>query len=553
MEDIEIARNTKLEHITKIADSLNLQEEDLELYGKYKAKISPDVYKRLKDKKNGKLVLVTAINPTPLGEGKTTMAIGLADGLRKIGKNAVLALREPSLGPVFGIKGGATGGGHSQIAPMEDINLHFTGDIHAITSANNLLSSMIDNHIYFGNELEFDRVVWKRCVDLNDRQLRVVETGLSKEKNVVPRTDGFDISVASEIMAIFCLATDINDLKRRLGNIIVGYTKENKPITARDLKADGAMTVLLKDAINPNLVQSLEHTPAIVHGGPFANIAHGCNSVIATKLALKLGDYVITEAGFGADLGAEKFLDIKCRKADLKPDAVVCVATIKALKYHGGMPKENIKEESIEYLARGFENLERHVDNLKNRYGLNVIVGINKYTHDTQKEIDFLQEKLNEKGISLSLIESWEKGGEGATDLAEKIVELVEKPYNFTYAYELNESIKDKIKKVATKVYGAQDVEYSEKALEKIKEIEDLGYGNFPVCIAKTQYSFSDDATNLECKEPFNIHVQDIALRTGAEFIVALTGKIFTMPGLPKVPSAEKIDLDENGNIVGIF
>ncbi len=553
MEDIEIARNTELKPITKIAESVNIKEDELEQYGKYKAKISPKVYERLENKKNGKLILVTAINPTPLGEGKTTMAVGLVDGLRKIGKNAVLALREPSLGPVFGIKGGATGGGHSQIAPMEDINLHFTGDIHAITSANNLLSSMIDNHIYFGNELGFDRVVWKRCVDLNDRQLRAVDTGLSKEKNVVPRMDGFDISVASEIMAIFCLATDINDLKRRLGNIIVGYTKENKPITARDLKADGAMTVLLKDAINPNLVQSLEHTPAIVHGGPFANIAHGCNSVIATKLALKLGDYVVTEAGFGADLGAEKFLDIKCRKANIKPDAVVCVATIKALKYHGGMPKENIKEESIEYLERGFANLERHVENLKDRYGLNIIVGINRYTHDTEKEINFLKEKLNEKGIDLSLIESWEKGGEGAKDLAEKIVKLVEKPYNFTYAYELETPIIEKIKAVATKVYGAQDVEISEEAIKKIKEIEELGYSNLPVCIAKTQYSFSDDAKNLECKEPFNIHVQDVVLRTGAEFIVVLTGKIVTMPGLPKVPSAEKIDLDENGNIVGIF
>ena len=507
----------------------------------------------MKDKKDGKLVLVTAINPTPLGEGKTTMAIGLADGLRKIGKNAILALREPSLGPVFGIKGGATGGGHSQIAPMEDINLHFTGDIHAITSANNLLSAMVDNHIYFGNELGFDRVVWKRCVDLNDRQLRVVNTGLSQEKNIVPRMDGFDISVASEIMAIFCLATDINDLKRRIGNIIVGYTKENKPITAKDLKADGAMTVLLKDAINPNLVQSLEQTPAIVHGGPFANIAHGCNSIIATKLALKLGDYVVTEAGFGADLGAEKFLDIKCRKANLKPDAVVCVATIKALKYHGGMPKEDIKNESIEYLAKGFKNLERHVDNLKNCYSLNVIVAINKYTHDTEAEIKFLQEKLQEKGINLSLVESWEKGGKGAKDLAQKIVDLVQEPSDFKFAYELNETIENKIKAVAQKIYGAEDVEFTEEAKLHIKEIEDLGYSNLPVCIAKTQYSFSDDPKNLECKEPFNIHVQDVVLRAGAEFIVVLTGKIMTMPGLPKIPSAENIDLDENGNIVGIF
>ena len=553
MEDIEIARNTQLEKITKIAEEMNIQEDQLEQYGKYKAKISPEVYKNLKDKKVGKLILVTAINPTPLGEGKTTMAIGLADGLRKTGKNAVLALREPSLGPVFGIKGGATGGGHSQIAPMEDINLHFTGDIHAITSANNLLSAMIDNHIYFGNELGFDRVVWKRCVDLNDRQLRVVNTGLSQEKNIVPRMDGFDISVASEIMAIFCLATDINDLKRRIGNIIVGYTKENKPITAKDLKADGAMTVLLKDAINPNLVQSLEQTPAIVHGGPFANIAHGCNSIIATKLALKLGDYVVTEAGFGADLGAEKFLDIKCRKANLKPDAVVCVATIKALKYHGGMPKEDIKNESIEYLAKGFKNLERHVDNLKNCYSLNVIVAINKYTHDTEAEIKFLQEKLQEKGINLSLVESWEKGGEGAKDLAQKIVDLVQEPSDFKFAYELNETIENKIKAVAQKIYGAEDVEFTEEAKLHIKEIEDLGYSNLPVCIAKTQYSFSDDPKNLECKEPFNIHVQDVVLRAGAEFIVVLTGKIMTMPGLPKIPSAENIDLDENGNIVGIF
>ncbi|MEI3392985.1 MAG: formate--tetrahydrofolate ligase [Clostridia bacterium] len=553
MEDIEIARNTQLEKITKIAEEMNIQEDQLEQYGKYKAKISPEVYKNLKDKKDGKLILVTAINPTPLGEGKTTMAIGLADGLRKTGKNAVLALREPSLGPVFGIKGGATGGGHSQIAPMEDINLHFTGDIHAITSANNLLSAMIDNHIYFGNELGFDRVVWKRCVDLNDRQLRVVNTGLSQEKNIVPRMDGFDISVASEIMAIFCLATDINDLKRRIGNIIVGYTKENKPITAKDLKADGAMTVLLKDAINPNLVQSLEQTPAIVHGGPFANIAHGCNSIIATKLALKLGDYVVTEAGFGADLGAEKFLDIKCRKANLKPDAVVCVATIKALKYHGGMPKEDIKNESIEYLAKGFKNLERHVDNLKNCYSLNVIVAINKYTHDTEAEIKFLQEKLQEKGINLSLVESWEKGGEGAKDLAQKIVDLVQEPSDFKFAYELNETIENKIKAVAQKIYGAEDVEFTEEAKLHIKEIEDLGYSNLPVCIAKTQYSFSDDPKNLECKEPFNIHVQDVVLRAGAEFIVVLTGKIMTMPGLPKIPSAENIDLDENGNIVGIF
>ena len=553
MEDVEIARNTKLEKIDKVSEKLGILEEELETYGKYKAKISLDTFKRLKDKKDGKLILVTAINPTPLGEGKTTMAIGLADGLQRIGKKSVLALREPSLGPVFGIKGGATGGGYSQVAPMEDINLHFTGDIHAITSANNLLSAIIDNHIYFGNELGFDRVTWRRCVDLNDRQLRKVETGLSGEKNVVPREDGFDISVASEIMAIFCLAIDLEDLKRRIGNIIVGYTKDDKPITARDLKAEGAMTVLLKDALNPNLVQTLEHTPAIIHGGPFANIAHGCNSIIATKMALKLGDYVITEAGFGADLGAEKFLDIKCRKAEIKPDAVVCVATIKALKYHGGMPKDEIKNENIEALERGFNNLLRHVDNLKNKYGLNVIVAINKYTHDTEREIEFLRNKLKEYDIELSLVESWEKGGEGATDLAEKIVKLTEKNSKLNYAYDLNESIKEKINDVATKIYGAEGVEFSQEAEEMISRIEKMGYGNLPVCIAKTQYSFSDDPKNLECTEPFKIHVKEIILKSGAEFVVAITGKIMTMPGLPRVPAAEQIDLDSDGNIVGIF
>ena len=553
MEDVEIARNTKLEKIDVIANKLGINEEELEPYGRYKAKINLKIKERLQSKQNGKLILVTAINPTPLGEGKTTMAIGLADGLQKIGKKSILALREPSLGPVCGIKGGATGGGHSQIAPMEDINLHFTGDIHAITSANNLLSAMIDNHIYFGNELGFDRVTWKRCVDLNDRQLRKVETGLSGEKNIVPREDGFDISVASEIMAIFCLATDIKDLKRRIGNIIVGYTKENKPITARDLKADGALTVLLKDAINPNLVQTLEHTPAIVHGGPFANIAHGCNSIIATKLALKLGEYVVTEAGFGADLGAEKFLDIKCRKAEIKPDAVVCVATIKALKYHGGMPKEEIKNENIEALERGIQNLLKHIDNLKNKFGLNVIVAINKYTHDTEKEIEFLKNKLQEYGIDLSLVESWEKGGEGAIDLANKIVELTQKDSKLNYTYDLEESIKDKINDVATQIYGATRVKYSKEADERIKQIEELGFGKLPVCIAKTQYSLSDDPKNLECLEPFEINVQDIILKAGAEFVVAITGKIMTMPGLPRVPAAEKIDLDEDGNIVGIF
>ena len=553
MEDIEIARNAKLEPVTKIAMKLGIDEENLEQYGKYKAKISPNVYKKLQEKQNGKLILVTAINPTPLGEGKTTISIGLADGLSKIGKKSILALREPSLGPVFGIKGGATGGGYSQIAPMEDINLHFTGDIHAITSANNLLSAMIDNHIYYGNELGFEKVVWKRCVDLNDRQLRKIHTGLSGEKNIVPREDGFDISVASEIMAILCLANDIEDLKRRIGNIVVGYNKEGEPITAKNLKADGALTVLLKDAINPNLVQTLEGTPAIVHGGPFANIAHGCNSIIGTKLALKLSDYVVTEAGFGADLGAEKFLDIKCRKAEIRPDAVVCVATIKAIKYHGGMPKEEIKNESIEYLKKGIHNLYKHIDNLKNVYGLNVIVAINKYTHDTTKEIEFLTEKLKEKDIELSLVESWEKGGEGAIDLAEKVIKLTQKDFEFNYAYKLNLTIKEKIETIAKKIYGADRVEYVEGIEEKIAEIERMGYGNLPICIAKTQYSLSDDQKNLECNEPFNIHIQDVILKAGAEFIVIITGKIMTMPGLPKVPAAESIDVDNNGNIVGIF
>lgn len=552
MEDIEIARNTKLEDINVIARKLNV-EDDIEQYGKHKAKISLEVMEKLKNKKNGKLILMTAINPTPLGEGKTTMAIGLADGMNKIGKNAVLALREPSLGPVFGIKGGATGGGHSQIAPMEDINLHFTGDIHAITAANNLLSAIIDNHIYFGNELNIEKVVWKRCLDLNDRQLRKVNTGLSGEKNIVPREDGFDISVASEIMAILCLATDIKDLKRRIGNIIIGYNKLGMPITARDLKADGALTVLLKEAIKPNLVQSLEKTPAIVHGGPFANIAHGCNSIIATKMALKLADYVVTEAGFGADLGAEKFLDIKCRKAELKPDVVVCVATMKALKYHGGVAKEEVQNENIVALERGMNNLFKHIDNLQNVYGLNVIVAINKYTYDTEKEINYLKEKLQEKGIELSLVESWKKGGEGATDLAEKVVKLAEKEHKFKYAYELNESIKNKIEDVAKKIYGAESVEFSEEAEKEIEKIEKLGYGNMPVCIAKTQYSLSDDQKNLECNEPFSIHIREIHLRAGAEFVVAIAGKIMTMPGLPKIPAAEKIDLDEDGNIVGIF
>jgi len=553
MEDIEIARNAELKNIKEIAKRIGITEEDIEQYGKYKAKISNQVYKKLENKENGKLILVTAINPTPLGEGKTTISIGLADGLSYIGENAILALREPSLGPVFGVKGGATGGGHVQVAPMEDINLHFTGDIHAITSANNLLSAMIDNHIFQGNELEFDKVIWKRCVDLNDRALRKVQIALSGEKNAVPREDGFDITVASEIMAIFCLADSLEDLRERIKRVVVGYNKEGKEITAGDLKAEGAMTVLLKDAMQPNLVQTLENTPAIIHGGPFANIAHGCNSVMATKLGMKLADYCITEAGFGADLGAEKFLDIKCRRLPKAPDAVVCVATIKALKYHGGALIEDVQKENIEALDKGIHNLLRHIDNLKNRFGLNVIVAINKYITDSEKEIQYLQDKLNEIGINMSLCEAWAQGGKGAEDLARKIVELTKEPTNFKYIYDLKDSLKTKIEKISSEIYGAEGVEFSEDASMKIKDLEEKGYGELPVCIAKTQYSFSDDAKNLLCDEPFKIHVRDIILKAGSGFVVVLTGNIFTMPGLPKKPAAESIDIDESGNIVGIF
>ena len=553
MTDIEIARNTKLDNIVDVAKKVDVKEDDLELYGKYKAKFSSELYEKVKDRKDGKLILVTAISPTPLGEGKTTMSIAISDGLRKINKKSILALREPSLGPVFGIKGGATGGGKVQVAPMEDINLHFTGDIHAITAANNLLASLIDNHIYFGNELKFKEVVWKRCVDLNDRQLRVVETGLSGESKIVPRKDKFDITVASEIMAVLCLSENIKDLKEKLGNILIGYNEEDKPIYAKDLNAQGAMAVLLKDAIKPNLVQTLEHTPAIIHGGPFANIAHGCNSIAATKLALKLADYTITEAGFGADLGAEKFLDIKCRKAGIRPDAVVIVATIKALKYHGGIEKDKIQEENIEGLEKGLDNLYRHIANIKDKFGLNVIVAINRFTSDTEAEIECLRKHLEEKGVELSLVEGWAKGGEGAIDIAQKLVNLTEKEENFQYMYELNEGIKEKIEKVATKIYGAKGVVFEEAAQKEMKRIEELGYANLPVCIAKTQYSFSDDPKNLECKDEYNITIRDLELKTGAGFIVALAGKIMTMPGLPRVPAAESIDIDENGEVVGIF
>ena len=550
MTDIEIARNTKLDNIVEVAKKVNVEEENLELYGKYKAKFSSELYEKVKDRKNGKLILVTAISPTPLGEGKTTMSIAIADGLRKINQKSILALREPSLGPVFGIKGGATGGGKVQVAPMEDINLHFTGDIHAITSANNLLASLIDNHIYFGNELKFKEVVWKRCVDLNDRQLRVVETGLSGEKKIVPRKDKFDITVASEIMAILCLAENIIDLKEKLGNILIGYNEEDKPIYAKDLNAQGAMTVLLKDAIKPNLVQTLEHTPAIIHGGPFANIAHGCNSIVATKLALKLADYTVTEAGFGADLGAEKFLDIKCRNLDKSPDAVVIVATLRALKYHGGVAKEDVNVKNTEAIKEGIHNLLKHVENIR-KYGLNPIVAINKFNTDTKEELDVLKELLEGK-VEFSLLENWAKGGEGSIDLAKKIVNICEKEKDFKPIYELSGSIREKIETIAKEIYGATGITYSEQAIYDLEKIEKLAK-NMPVCIAKTQYSFSDDPKNLLCEEPFNINVTSIEIKNGAEFVVVKAGKIMTMPGLPKNPAAEKIDIDESGNIIGIF
>ena len=553
MTDIEIAENTELKKITEIAKEIDIPEDEIEVYGKYKAKISDKLYEKLKDKENGKLILVTAMSPTPLGEGKTTISIAIADGLRKIGKKSILALREPSLGPVFGIKGGATGGGHAQVAPMEDINLHFTGDIHAITAANNLLSAMIDNHIYYGNQLGIEKVVWKRCLDLNDRQLRRVNTGLSGEKNIEPREDAFDITVASEVMAILCLATDIEDLKNRLGNIVIGYNHKNNPIFAKDLKAEGAMTVLLKDAIKPNLVQTLEHSPAIIHGGPFANIAHGCNSIIATKTAMKLADYAITEAGFGADLSAEKFLDIKCRQANIQPNVVVCVATIKALKYHGGVSKEHILEENMEALEKGMSNLYKHVDNIRGKFGLNIIVAINKYNTDSEKEIEFVQNELEKRKIMSSVVESWAKGGEGAIDISNKIIEVAEKETEFEYMYSLKETIVEKINNVAMRIYGAKGVIYPEDVTKKIEKIEEMGYGNLPICIAKTQYSLSDDAKNLECDEPFEINVRDVELKAGAGFIVVLAGKIMTMPGLPKIPAAESIDIDENRKITGIF
>ena len=547
--DIEIARSVNPMNIMDVAKKIGICDYIIP-YGKYKAKISID---DICDKKiKSKLILVTAINPTPMGEGKTTVSISLSDALNKLGKKSILALREPSLGPVFGIKGGAAGGGYAQVIPMEDINLHFNGDFHAITSANNLLCSLIDNHIYFGNELCIDKVTFKRCLDLNDRQLRVINTGLSGESRIVPRTSGFDITAASEIMAILCLSRNIDDLKRRLGNIVIGYNKDGKEVTARDLKAEGAMAVLLHDAILPNLVQTLEGNPAIIHGGPFANIAHGCNSVIATNTAMKLGDYTVTEAGFGADLGAEKFLDIKCRMNDLNPDAVVLVATIRSLKYHGGMDKNDITKEDIHYLDIGMKNLYKHIDNLRNVYGLNVVVAINRFDSDTDKEISYLSKKLDEKNVSYALTTGFRDGSDGSLLLAEKVMAEANKKNNFSYSYDINDDIKTKIFKVANKIYGASDVIYDNKALEEIKNLEDNGHGNLPICIAKTQYSLSDDPNNLTGDNEYDIHVKEVILKAGAEFIVVLTGKIMTMPGLPKNPNSERIDI-KDGIIEGIF
>ncbi|MBR0415105.1 MAG: formate--tetrahydrofolate ligase [Clostridia bacterium] len=551
--DIEIAQGAKMQHIQKIAAAAGIEEKYLEQYGNYKAKV--DLKQMEQFKPNGHLVLVTAITPTPAGEGKTTTSIGLADGLHAIGKSVMVALREPSLGPVFGIKGGAAGGGYAQVVPMEDINLHFTGDFHAIGAANNLLAAMLDNHIFQGNELEIDseNITWKRCVDMNDRQLRYIRDGLGGGKNGLPRDDGFDITVASEIMAVLCLASDLADLKRRLANIIVAYNKKGEPVTARMLKAEGALTSLLKDAIRPNLVQTLEGTPALVHGGPFANIAHGCNSVIATKMALKLADYTVTEAGFGADLGAEKFLDIKCRAAGLKPDAVVIVATVRALKMHGGADKDDLKTENMEALQKGLPNLLRHVSNITQVYGLPCVVAINRFRKDSDEEIDYIQSECQKLGVNVCTSTVWEFGGEGGKELAQEVVRLCEQKSNFRYCYDIHESIEQKIHAIATKVYGGEGVDFTPEAAEQLKKIESLGFSNLPVCMAKTQYSFSDDAKKSGAPEGFRITVRQLKVNAGAGFVVALTGNILTMPGLPKRPAAENIDVDKNGKITGLF
>lgn len=553
--DIEIAQEAELVHIKKVAEKLGISEDELEFYGKYKAKISDELWESVKDREDGKLVLVTAINPTPAGEGKTTTSIGLGEAMALLGKKAVLALREPSLGPCFGIKGGAAGGGYAQVVPMEDLNLHFTGDFHAITSANNLLAALLDNHIQQGNQLGIDprQVVWKRCMDMNDRALRNIVIGLGSKMDGMVREDHFIITVASEIMAVLCLADNMEDLKRRLGRIIVAYSFDGNPITADDLHATGSMAALLKDAIKPNLIQTLEHNPAIVHGGPFANIAHGCNSVRATKTALKLGDIAITEAGFGADLGAEKFFDIKCRKAGLKPDAVVLVATIRALKYNGGVPKADLAKEDLESLKKGIVNLEKHIENLQ-KFGVPVVVTLNSFVTDTKEEIAFVENFCRERNCEFALSEVWEKGGEGGIELAKKVLDTLEhKEAHFKPLYEDEMSLMDKIKTIATEIYGADDVTYSKAALKELKHIEEMGMGNFPVCMAKTQYSLSDDASKLGRPTGFTVNVREVYVSAGAGFVVAITGSIMTMPGLPKVPAANNIDVTNDGVITGLF
>ena len=555
LSDIEIANSVQMKPIKEVAEKLGIAENALSLYGNYKAKISAGQLEALKDKPDGKLILVTAISPTPAGEGKTTTSVGLVDALAAIGKKAVIALREPSLGPVFGIKGGAAGGGHAQVVPMEDINLHFTGDFHAIGVANNLLAALIDNHIHHGNALGIDsrRITWKRAVDMNDRQLRHIVDGLQGKVNGVPREDGFDITVASEVMAILCLSENITDLKNRLEKIIIGYSFEGKPITAKDLKAGGAMAAVLKDAIHPNLVQTLEHTPALIHGGPFANIAHGCNSVLATKLALKYGDYAVTEAGFGADLGAEKFIDIKCRTSGLRPSAVVLVATIRALKMHGGVAKSDLAEESVQAVVDGLPNLEKHLENIQDVYGLPAVVAINKFPLDTEAELQAVYDACQKRGVDVVISDVWANGGAGGKELAEKVVELAEGDNHFQFVYNEEDSIETKLNKIVTKVYGGKGVRLTPAAKRELKQLEELGFSNYPICMAKTQYSFSDDAKKLGAPKDFVVTISQLKVSAGAGFIVALTGAIMTMPGLPKVPASEKIDVDKDGNISGLF
>ncbi|WP_326624792.1 formate--tetrahydrofolate ligase [Streptococcus pyogenes] len=555
LSDIEIANSVTMEPISKVANQLGIDEEALCLYGKYKAKIDARQLVALKDKPDGKLILVTAISPTPAGEGKTTTSVGLVDALSAIGKKAVIALREPSLGPVFGVKGGAAGGGHAQVVPMEDINLHFTGDFHAIGVANNLLAALIDNHIHHGNSLGIDsrRITWKRVVDMNDRQLRHIVDGLQGKVNGVPREDGYDITVASEIMAILCLSENISDLKARLEKIIIGYNYQGEPVTAKDLKAGGALAALLKDAIHPNLVQTLEHTPALIHGGPFANIAHGCNSVLATKLALKYGDYAVTEAGFGADLGAEKFIDIKCRMSGLRPAAVVLVATIRALKMHGGVPKADLATENVQAVVDGLPNLDKHLANIQDVYGLPVVVAINKFPLDTDAELQAVYDACDKRGVDVVISDVWANGGAGGRELAEKVVTLAEQDNQFRFVYEEDDSIETKLTKIVTKVYGGKGITLSQAAKRELADLERLGFGNYPICMAKTQYSFSDDAKKLGAPTDFTVTISNLKVSAGAGFIVALTGAIMTMPGLPKVPASETIDIDEEGNITGLF